>query len=331
MSLAPLDKKYYNVEAMSKTTLDVPPPTYRHDTALKQPTEANTISLRGFTLSDTEVDVIRGIVGEQWSHGRSYISRTICQSLGWYQNNGRLKDRACRDILRSLEQLGLLRLPPSKAKTHRIHTPVNHVLPDNHQLSPAKMARIVIDNITSTSIVMVRWTKEDQLWNNLIATYHYLGYRLIVGRHLKYIVYDGSIPLACLGWGDAAWHIRDRDAWIGWSTDQRRKNIELTVNNVRFLILPWVKVPNFASFILSRAIKVLKEDWQRFYAVRPVLLETFVEKRRFKGTCYRAANWIHVGSTKGFARQGYSYHNHQKPKDIYVYPLCANARDVLKS
>jgi hypothetical protein len=255
----------------------------------------------------------------------------ICKSLGWYQNNGRLKDRACRDILRSLEQLGLIRLPPSKAKAYHKRTPESHVLPDDHQFSPAKMAQTVIDYTTSLSIVMVRWTKKDKLWNNLIGTYHYLGYRLIVGRHLKYIIYDGDIPLACSGWGDAAWHIRDRDDWIGWSTDQRRKNIELIVNNVRFLILPWVKIPNFASFILSRTTKMLQEDWQRFYGVRPVLLETFVEKERYKGTCYRAANWVCIGTTKGFARRGYSYHNHQTPKDIYVYPLCANACDILKS
>jgi hypothetical protein len=317
---------------MSRTILDASLLVCGRGSALGQPSETRApIRLRGVTLSDAEVDVIRGIAEEYWSHGRSYISRMVCKSLGWYQDNGRLKDRACRDVLRSLQQLGFLKLPLSKTGICHSHTPSNHALPDNHRFSPSNMANTAIENITCMSIVMVRWTKEDKLWNSLIATYHYLGHKLIVGRHLKYIVYDKDIPIACIGWGDAAWHISDRDAWIGWDQIQRRQNIKLTVNNVRFLILPWVKISNFASFILSRATKAMVEDWQRLYGVKPVLLETFVERDRFRGTCYRAANWIHVGSTKGFARQGYSYRNHQTPKDVYLYPLRANAREILRS
>ena len=297
----------------------------------KQPTGVQTIKLRGRSLADADIDVIRSIVEKHWSDGRSQISRLVCESLGWYQNNGRLKDRSCRDILRSLEQLGLLTLPPSKSKPIHPMTQVKHFLPENHPFSSSSMASVVINHITSLSIVMVRWTKDAELWNSLVASYHYLGYTLIVGRHLKYIVYDKNTPVACLGWGDAAWHLKDRDTWIGWSGEARSRNIKFVINNVRFLILPWVRVPNFASFILSRGVKAATEDWERFYSIRPILLETFVEKERFKGTCYRAANWIHVGLTKGYARRGYSYHNHQVPKNIFVYPLHPNTRELLRS
>lgn len=289
------------------------------------------IVLRGRDITFDDIDAMKAIIEENWSSGRSQISRLICKSLGWHQNNGRLKERACRDVLRSLEQMNLLKLPPSRLKRTAPVTHRKHSLPDNHLLSSFHMASVSINSITSLSVVMVRWTKEEELWNSLVATYHYLGYTLIVGRHLKYIVYEKDIPVACLGWGDAAWHIKDRDSWIRWTPDERCRNIKFIINNVRFLILPWVKVPNFGSFILSRCIKVVTQDWERYYGVRPILLETFVEKDRFKGTCYRAANWIHVGTTKGYARHGYSYHNHQIPKDIYLYPLHPNVRELLKS
>ena len=297
----------------------------------KQYPSEQAIRLRGRTFANADINAIKAMVEEHWSAGRSEISQLVSKSLGWYQENGRLKDRACRDILRSLEQLGLLSLPPSKSKPTHPTTHVKHSFPDNHPFSPANAASIVISSITSLSIVMVRWTEDEELWNKLISTYHYLGYRLIVGRHLKYIVYDKNTPIACLGWGDAAWHLEDRDAWIGWTREDRWRNIKLLVDNVRFLILPWVRIPNLASFILSRAVKTVTRDWEHFYGVKPILLETFVEKERFKGTCYRAANWIHVGSTKGYARRGYSYHNHQIPKDIYVYALHPNARELLRS
>lgn len=289
------------------------------------------LRLRGRTFIDDDIQVVKTIVKEHWTKGRSQISRLVCKSLEWYQDNGRLKERACRDALRTLEERGVLSLPPTKSRSTHSATHTDHSFANDHPLSPTNTVSIEVNDITSLSIVMVRWSEDEELWNRLIATYHYLGYTLIVGRHLKYIVYEKDIPIACLGWGDAAWHLKDRDTWIGWSKEDRQRNIKLAVNNVRFLILPWVRIPNFASFILSRGVKAMTRDWEYFYGVKPALLETFVDNRRFKGTCYRAANWIYVGSTKGYARRGYSYHNHQLPKDIYIYPLCSNVRKLLKS
>jgi len=289
------------------------------------------LTLRGRTFTDADIQVARVIIDKHWLEGRSEISRLVCKSLEWYQDNGRLKDRACRDVLRSLEELGVLSLPPTKSRVTHSTTHADHSFANDHPLSPANAISIEVNDITSLSMAMVRWSEDEELWNRLISTYHYKGYTLIVGRHLKYIVYERDIPIACLGWGDAAWHLKDRDTWIGWTREDRRRNIKLVVNNVRFLILPWVRIPNFASFVLSRGVKTMIRDWEHFYGVKPVLLETFVDKERFKGTCYRAANWIHVGSTKGYARRGYSYYNHQVPKDIYIYPLHTNALEFLRS
>lgn len=316
---------------MYQATLNPSSLATRDEAISNQPSRTQPIKLRGRNLTDADIDALRSIVEENWLAGRSQISRLVCESLGWYQNNGRLKDRSCRDILRSLEQLGLIRLPPSKSRPARAITHVRHYFPESHPLSPPNMASVVINSITSLSIVMVRWTKDEELWNSLVASYHYLGYTLIVGRHLKYIVYDKNTPVACLGWGDAAWHLKDRDTWIGWGGEARSRNIKFVVNNVRFLILPWMRVPNFASFILSRGVKAVTKGWEHIYGIRPILLETFVEKERFKGTCYKAANWIHVGSTKGYARRGYCYHNHQVPKNIFVYPLDPNTRELLRA
>lgn len=314
--------------AMNKATLMYPT---EHFVSRGQQMESTLIRARGRDFTNSEIEAIRTVVQEKWPAGRSQISIAVCKLLGWFQENGRLKDRACRDALRSLENLGMISLPPSKCKTTRIQSHKDLHLPPDHRFSPSRMDSVVIDNITSLSISMVRWTNDEKLWNSLVSTYHYLGYSIIVGRHLKYIVFERDIPVACLGWGDAAWNVQDRDIWIGWDDEKRRKNLKFVINNVRFLILPWLKVPNFASFILSRGIKLVEKDWQRFYGVKPLLLETFVEKERFKGTCYRAANWVLVGSTKGFARRGYSHYNHQTIKDIYTYPIHRDARALLKS
>lgn len=269
--------------------------------------------------------MIQTTIDNNWSAGRSAISRAICSSWDWRQYNGRLKDRACRDILIVLEGKELIHLPPSKRKnTRKKESPsikskgpkVSFTIPET---------KVTICEWSNMTIEMVRWSPRDRLWNTLVETYHYKGYSVIVGRHLKYLVSVGDIPLACVGWGDAAWHIKDRDEWIGWSDDARRQNIEKVINNVRFLILPWVSINCFASSVLSRAIKLVVRDWEKYYGIKPLLAETFVERERFQGTCYKAANWIHLGITKGFGRKGYSYQNHKILKDIYVYPLNRDA------
>ena len=163
--------------------------------------------------------------------------------------------------------------------------------------------------------------EETRLWNSLVSTFHYLGSSRIVGRQLKYIAVAQGQPIACLGWGDCSWAVRARDKWIGWTEKQMSRKRQCIINNVRFLILPWVKLPNLASYLLAKCSERIAGDWEAKYAILPVLLETYVDPARFLGTCYRAANWREIGTTAGYAKVGASHHNSQAPKTLFVYPL----------
>ncbi|MEK7243659.1 MAG: Druantia anti-phage system protein DruA, partial [Thermodesulfobacteriota bacterium] len=173
-------------------------------------------------------------------------------------------------------------------------------------------------------------TAGNREWDALVKRYHYLGYRKLVGMHLKYLIYSGRGELlAATGWGSSAWKLKSRDRAIGWSTPERRRFLGSVANNSRFVIFPWVKISHLASHLLGRQIRSVREDWERKYGVRLELLETFVDPSRFRGTSYRAANWIFVGRTKGYAktRNGFEYHG--QPKEVYVYPLSANITEAL--
>jgi hypothetical protein len=159
--------------------------------------------------------------------------------------------------------------------------------------------------------------------------HHYLGYRQIVGNHLKYIAFIGDQPVACLGWGSAAWSVKSRDSFIGWDKSTKENNLHFVVNNTRFLILPWISIKYLASKVLALCARKIPDDWLSVYNHPLYLLETFVEKDRFKGTCYKAANWIQVGHTKGIAKRGHDHLFHGNIKDVYLYPLGKNFRKKL--
>jgi len=288
------------------------------------------LTIRGRRIGKRELTLIRRVVRDLWDEGRSAISRQVCTELGWRQENQRLKDRACRDLLVRLANRDLITLPPSKVNGNGIHRreqamPTRAVLTkidELEQCRPITQARIL-------RFEMVCLTPNEELWNTLVRRHHYLGHKTIVGRHLKYIVYSDAIPVACLGWGEAAWHLGPRDRWIGWDDDARRRNLRLVVSNVRFLVLPWVHVKNLASRLLAVGARRIGLDWKNFYGQEPVLLETFVDGSLFLGTCYKAANWLSLGETKGWGKRGASYYLHGSKKDIYVYPLSRNARQRL--
>jgi len=175
---------------------------------------------------------------------------------------------------------------------------------------------------------MVRRQPEERLWNHLIETYHYLGNPRIVGSYLKYLVHLDGRPVAALGWGSAAWRVAARDSFIGWDNEHRLANLHKVASNVRFLILPWVRVKCLASRILAANVRRLPHDWQAFYNQRLVLLETFVDITRFAGTCYKAANWLHVGLTRG--RGKYGPNTPSAPvKAVFLYPLARNFGELL--
>lgn len=186
-----------------------------------------------------------------------------------------------------------------------------------------------LNKLQPLRFVMVYKTALEQVWDFAVSKYHYLGYDMMIGPRLKYLVFSGTIPLAAISFNQAAYKVGLRDCFIGWNEAQKNRQLSLILNNNRFLILPWVKVKNLASHILSYAIKLLKADWPELYGIEPVLLETFVDSDKYKGTCYLASNWKYLGVTRGFARKGGLYEYHGNQKGVYVYPLKRNFRKII--
>lgn len=283
----------------------------------------NEWTIRGREIDDSDVILIRDVIKKFFHKGRKYISRQICHEWKWYQPNGQPKDMACRYILLFLEKEGFVKLPPRLISANNEKKKTKTIKLDEIPLAGT------VKDYPPFSMQLLTKQKEYSLWNSIIDSYHYQGHRLIVGKFLKYIVYLNNIPVACLGWGSAAWSVASRDNWIGWNKEIKDKNLAGIVNNIRFLILPWVKIKYLASHLLGLSIKQVPLDWSRRYGDTIYLLETFVEKNRFKGTCYKAANWIYLGETKGNAKRGSSHTYHGNIKDIYVYPLYQDFRKKL--
>lgn len=278
-----------------------------------------SITIRGRLITVDVLQEIRNTIEAHWDNGRSAISRKLCQRWNWQQTNGRLKEMACRDLLLRLERMCLIVLPPRQCikVNHKKIAPIPQAFEEIN--IPPLNGRV--DAYQSINTQMVRGSHKERLWDSLVHRYHYLGYTPIVGAYLKYIVYlDGQLA-ACLAWSSAAWKIGCRDRFIGWSAEQRQNKLSAIANNARFLILPWIQVKHFASKTLALCSRVLISDWQQAFGEELVLLETFVDSSRFRGTCYRAANWLYLGQTKGSAKRGASYHHHGISKAVFVYPL----------
>lgn len=232
----------------------------------------------------------------------------------------------CRSLLLLLETKGFIKLPPRK------------LTPPNPLANRKKPPRIVIDesplkcpleNVVPVRLEQVRKTPREKMFNSLVNQYHYLRYTQPVGEHLKYIAFSHDRPIACLAWGSPPWHIGVRDRFIGWPKEIRQKNLHLIANNVRFLILPWVQVSCLASYLLALNRHCLSQDWQRLYHHPVYLLETFVDTQRYRGTCYKADNWIYVGQTTGRGKLNKSHQPLLSKKAVYVYPLTGNFRREL--
>jgi len=283
------------------------------------------ITIRKRPITEADLGLIEATVNDHWGKGRTQISKILCHKWNWVQTNGRLKDMACREILVTLHRKGLINLPPGKHDGRNLKRNRSVPVVEIDQ-SPLKEK---LSNLPSVKLKMVRNTNLKPLYNSLIQQHHYLGYRQIVGNHLKYIAFIDKRPVACLGWGSAAWSVKSRDSSIGWDKFTKEKNLHFMANNTRFLILPWVSVKYLASKILALNAKRISDDWIKVYNHPLYLLETFVEKDRFKGTCYKAANWICVGQTKGIAKRGNYHLFHGNIKDVYLYPLRKDFREKL--
>jgi hypothetical protein len=282
--------------------------------------------IRGRTIDHGELEIIRAVVAQNWDNGRSEISRILCREWNWKQANGQLKDMACRALLLALEKKGEIELPARLQETFRFPRKA----PGNvcHDSSEVKGK---LPDFDPLSIQMVRFGPDEALWDHLVDKYHYLARPWIVGSYLKYIAYLGNRPVACLGWGSAAWKVACRDQLIGWNAAVRESNLHKVVNNVRFLVLPWVHVEHLASKVLSGNIRALVKDWAKFYNSPVTLLETFVDTRRFAGTCYRAANWKCIGTTLGRGKYDRLHQASGSNKAVFVYPLRRNFRETLNA
>jgi len=282
-----------------------------------------------FRYRSRELDVqsiafIRATIAQHYAKGRSHISRVLCKAWGWVQPNGKLKEYGARDLLLRLEENGFVKLPP------RLR-PKNNLKRRSFDQIPLFIKSQLGGSVGDYDKPAIRLAKsqDSYLWDYLLHHYHYLGLPKLVGAHLKHLVLIDAQVVACIGWASAAWKVKDRDTFIGWDESIKRKNLYLIANNVRFLILPWVRVKGLASKALSLSLRRLSSDWQQCYGHRVYLAETFVDKARFKGTCYQAANWHCVGQTKGSAKRGNAYRYHGHPKAIYLYPLHRRFRRFL--
>jgi hypothetical protein len=284
------------------------------------------LTYRGRSITDQDITTIREIITAYPNSSRRFISQEVCRAWNWRQSNGILKDMVCRSLLLLLETKGFIKLPPRK------------LTPPNPLANRQKPPRIVIDesplkcpleNVVLVRLEQVRKTPREKMFNSLVNQYHYLRYTQPVGEHLKYIAFFHERPIACLAWGSPPWHIGVRDRFIGWPKEIRQKNLHLIANNVRFLILPWVQVSCLASYLLALNRYCLSQDWQRLYHHPVYLLETFVDTQRYRGTCYKADNWICVGQTTGRGKLNKSHQPLLSKKAVYVYPLTGNFRREL--
>jgi transposase len=279
----------------------------------------------GRVFSESEVGCIRSIIDEDSSRNRTAISRIACEQLQWYKPDGTLKWQSMRQVLVKMEADGHISLPPLlRAHSTRMN-PIEHT----ERTAMGEEILLPVGQLPDIHIEIAK-TKDDQsLWNEYIDRYHYLRYTTLPGAQMKYFVYSADRLLALMGFSASAWRVAPRDWYIGWSDEKRQANLHLVVNNARFLILPWVFSKNLASKILSTVAKRIAADWQKRYKYKPVLLETFVEKNRFSGTSYKAANWKLVGTTKGRGKKDRFQEASLPKKDIFMYPLEKNFQVML--
>ncbi len=285
-------------------------------------------TIRGRTFAPEELRQIKAIVEASPEDHRFALSKKICRALGWYQANGRLKDRSCREVLGKLHDAGFIRLPAARrppVKRRPVRITPRTAPRDRVSLRPRDITRDCFRVITGAGD-----PQQESLWNEYVERYHYLGYGVPVGAHVKYFVALAGQPIACLAFAGAAWRVAARERWIGWSDKERERNLRYVVNNTRFVIFPWVDVRNLASRLLAIAAKRIGDDWQQLYAYQPVLLETFVHAERHTGVCYRAANWTVVGLTKGRGKLDRRFTKKLPKKTVFLYPLVKDASTQLR-
>ena len=288
---------------------------------------AEFMVVQGRELHAEDTGLIRSLLAEHGDWCRTRISEELCRHWDWRNGQGRFKDMAARTLLLKLERAGLIQLPKRRGASSngfRNRTPplVAHA---------TDSIRCALRDLTPLRVSIVEPGSADlRLFNCLLSRYHYLGHRNTVGENIRYLARDCTgRPVGCALFGSAAWKCAARDAWIGWDRGRREANLGFLTNNTRFLVLPWVTVPHLASHLLATLARRVRADWQAKYGHPVHALETFVESNRFQGTCYRAANWLRLGSTQGRTRNDRNHCLRAAVKDVYLYPLSPDFRREL--
>ena len=279
----------------------------------------------GKPFTETDLETVKKIIRENPAAHRLRLSQIICKEFNWVSENGRLKEMSCRAALLKLYRKGLVELPaPQRKKNNNAKTQITNISDPRFPIEKD------ITELTDIKISFVITRTETRLWNELIERYHYLRHKPLAGANIKYLVYCNEGLLGAISFSASAWKTAPRDKWIGWDNKTREKNLQLIINNSRYLILPWVKVKHLASKVLGMCARQIRSDWKQRYNYEPVLLETFVEKDRFRGTCYKAANWIYVGQTQGRGKKDVHKEYKLPIKDIWMYPLGKDFREILR-
>jgi hypothetical protein len=282
---------------------------------------------RGRVVTAEDVAFIQAFIATHPDASRRRLSALLCEAWQWKQANGALCDMICRGLLLMLHRAGEIELPAVRqtslnpfVRRERPQPPLIHRMPVSCSLS----------QLGPIQLTPVRRTAQEPLFNSLIEHYHYLGYEQPVGEHLKYLVWTQGRPIACLAWSSAPRHLGSRDRYIGWSAEARRRNIRFIAYNTRFLILPWVTVPHLASYLLGRMARLLSQDWEHAYGHPIYFLETFVDPERFRGTCYRAANWVMLGRTTGRGKDDHTNRPNRSIKEVLGLPVHRRFRELLQ-
>ncbi|MCU0588690.1 MAG: DUF4338 domain-containing protein [Syntrophobacteraceae bacterium] len=284
----------------------------------------------GREFSDEELGLIRETVRDCSGLSRTELAYTICELLDWKRPTGRLKGRECHEFLEGLESAGVIQLPDRQGPLKK----------PRQKIAPASPAEVLdhpllegrVKDVAPVGLELLKTSDDRKQWREWVGRHHYLGCKVPFGAHLRYFVTvspSQPVRVGCVQVSSPSWRMAVRDQWIGWNDEQRVQGLQQIVQNSRFLLLPWVRIPHLASAALSRLARVIADDWEAHYAIRPVLLETLVDRAHFKGTCYRAANWIPLGETSGRGRMDEGKIYGLVPKEVLVYPLHRRFRERL--
>jgi hypothetical protein len=290
---------------------------------------ASLMVMQGRELNTSDIEGICGLLQAHPEWNRTRLSRELCALWDWRNAAGRPKDMAARTLLLKLERAGHIVLPARRGASVNARRNL-HIAPVPAPEEPISCA---LRDLQPLGVTIAKpGTPDARLVQSLLAHEHYLGVRNSVGENIRYLVRDRfGRPVACALFGSAAWKCADRDAFIGWERTTRERNLQHLTNNTRFLIPRWVRVPHLASHVLGLITRRIRSDWQKKYGHPVHALETFVERSRFQGTCYRAANWQRLGETRGRTRNDRNNTICVEIKDVYLHPLTPRFRKELCS